>query len=82
MAFFLAEAKKKKSKNGSSIAEYGGVCGGECGGECGSYCGGPQLGQMVRSRQKQDFKNSGNWQDYTYTYRQKFDRLLAMTGIM
>ena len=45
MAFFLAEAKKKKkSKNGGSIAEYGG--------ECGGYCGGAQLGQMVRSRQK------------------------------
>ena len=43
MAFFLAEAKKK-SKNGSSIAE--------CGGECGGYCGGAQLGQMARSRQK------------------------------
>ena len=51
MAFFLAEAKKK-NKNGSSIAEYGGECGGKCGGECGGYCGGAQLGQMVRSRQK------------------------------
>ena len=55
MAFFLAEAKKK-NKNGSSIAEYGGECGGECGGDCGGdcggYCGGAQLGQMVRSRQK------------------------------